>query len=187
MPSARSHESFLVTSAWELNHPVAKLRSVIHDPLAITRWWSPVFLYVEEIDRGGVNREGFRLRCFTKGLLPHTFQFIANISEVSDDQLVVRTEGDFNGVGTIRLSPQDQTTRVFVEWTVDVCQPYIRPFLKILKPVFVWNHQWAMRQGKNGLERMLDADNFKDRASRRARPTFPHNLKWFQRPARWRV
>lgn len=185
--SAKRHEPFLIRTSWELDYSIDELRSILLEPLAITRWWAPVFLHAECIDEGEPDRRGYSMRCFTKGFLPHSFQFVARISDVREDGLVIDTHGDFDGIGTIQLARADRKTRVSVEWSVNVCQPYIRPFLKLLKPVFVWNHRWAMRQGHRGLERMLRARAEENRSFTPIEPTFPHNLTWFRTPQRWRI
>ena len=184
MPGTKA-EPFLVETRWTLEHAADRLRPLLLDPLAIVRWWSAVFLHVEEIGTCKPGEQGYALRCFTKGLLPHSFQFIATIAEVDDDRLIIVTHGDFDGRGTIELQPRGDTTDVTVRWAVNVQQPYIRPVLKLLKPIFIWNHRWAMRQGRHGIERLL-RDEIAP-SGHAATPTFPHNLKWFRAPARWRI
>ncbi len=185
--TAAGHEPFLVKTRWELDCTAGELRSLLMEPLAITRWWAPVFLHAECIEEGADDRHGYAMRCFTKGYLPHAFQFVARIANVSDTVLVIETHGDFNGVGTIELWSEGPRTRASVEWSVNVSHPYIRPFLKLLKPVFVWNHRWAMRQGRKGLERMIRVGGQNAEAFIPMRPTFPHNLAWFRTPQRWRI
>ncbi|MGP1354526.1 MAG: SRPBCC family protein [Parasphingopyxis sp.] len=180
-------EPFLVHTTWRLDHPVDELRLVLADPLAITRWWAPVFLHAETVAEGDAERNGYSMRCFTKGFLPHSFQFVARIANVDEDRLVIETQGDFDGVGTIALSSTGPGTQAEVTWSVTVRQPYLQPFLKILKPVFVWNHRWAMRQGQKGLARLMQERRESPRKFQPDAPTFPHNLKRFRTPQRWRV
>lgn len=190
MPAGKSSptgEPFLVRTIWQLDHPVDELRVVLRDPLAITQWWAPVFLHAETVDEGDSERAGYAMRCFTKGFLPHSFQFVARIANVDQDRLVIETEGDFDGVGTIALASTGPGTEAEVTWSVSVTQPYLRPFLKVFKPVFVWNHRWAMRQGQKGLARLMQDRTVGEREFRPAAPTFPHNLKWFRTPQRWRI
>lgn len=184
--STKRREPFLLTTNWILDFPIEELRSVLEDPLAISRWWSAVFMQVQEIEAGRSDRQGYTVRCHTKGFLPHSFQFLATITDLRADRIVIMTQGDFDGTGTIDLQQRGQSTNVSVEWRVHVGHPYIQPFLRVLKPVFSWNHRWAMRQGYLGLERAL-RNRSRASALKPNSPTFPHNLPGFRNVSKWRV
>ena len=166
---------------------MSEVRAIVDDPLSIRDWWSAVFMDVHELNEGNENRDGYTVKCFTKGFLPHSFQFVARIKALTPDEMTIETHGDFDGVGTIELSARDNATLVSVEWRVNVHQPYIRPLLRVFKPIFVWNHLWAMRQGRLGLGEYLQQRKLQHPTGPIQRPTFPHNLQIFQSPAKWRV
>ena len=61
--------------------------------------------------------------------------------------LVSRIEGDFVGEGIWSISPEDGGTRVVLEWKVEVRKGLVRRLTPILRPLFAWNHRWAMARG----------------------------------------
>ena len=184
--------SFDIRSKWAIDAPLSELQVIISDPMSILTWWSSVFIDGEALNaqdknspKGRQDIRGFRARFYTKGFLPHAFQFIARIEELSPNHLVIETEGDFKGIGTIKLKECDGCAVVDVHWSVTVVHPYLWPFLRILKPVFVWNHLWAMRRGRQGLIEFIKQECTPDRPFQK--PTFPHNLAFFRTPRQWRV
>ncbi len=176
---------FCIRSDWLLNANIQRVRNVLNDPMSVLVWWSSVFIAGDALPETETGSPNFRARFHTKGFLPHSFHFVAEIIETSPQRLVIRTSGDFDGVGTISIEPSDFRTRAKVEWQVNVSQPYIRPFLRVFRRVFEWNHLWAMRQGQVGLEAYLQADTAPD--SPILRPTFPHNFEALRIPSRWRI
>ena len=180
-------EPFSIRSKWNIDAPVTEVRAVFENPLSILDWWSSVFLAGEAIEPVGATSGAFQAKFYTKGFLPHTFQFLATISSLEEDRLVISTSGDFDGVGTIVLLEKGEQTLVTVEWQVIVNQPYILPFLFILKPVFVWNHIWAMRQGRLGFEAALARNKLNGSIVKYPASTFPHNFSFLRNPRRWRV
>lgn len=182
LPRIFAIEEFCICTSWHLDVPHERITFVVTDPMSILQWWAPVFLRGEVLGNQNAPQDGFRARFQTKGFLPHTFQFIAEIKRQDAHHLTITTSGDFDGVGTIDVTPQGAQTKVDVEWRVRVDHPYMQPFLKLLKPVFVWNHKWAMRQGQQGLESFVlqGAGSLKG-------PTFPHNLPVMRSPMSWRL
>lgn len=188
MAGARDWSTFVLVSHWMLDASVDDVVDVLGEPLSLTRWWPAVFMKAELIEPGGPNLTGLRARLFTKGLLPHTFQFTAEIVNAERrGELDIRTWGDFDGRGTIRMREVADGVSVTIRWEVDVHQPFIRPLLWILKPIFAANHRWAMRRGHEGLVgeiRRRKRGATEAVTHRWQRPAFPHNLPAFQR-VRW--
>ncbi len=182
--------SFRIASNWVVTATPEEVAEILSEPLAITRWWSSVFMDGELIEHGDELGKGCTVRLYTKGLLPHTFQFIARIIDSdAKSSIIVETCGDFNGRGEITLTPHGRKLHVHVLWTVDVKQPYIRPLLGLFKPIFIANHRWAMRRGRIGLTEEIRRRRFVRSGRRvpapRQAPTFPHNLAFIKNRFRW--
>lgn len=182
------HE-FNIDSTWHLIGKIDEIQSVLEDPLSLTEWWSPVFMKGELLSQTGGDLENLTARFYTKGLLPHTFQFTARIiAHDKNSGIEIHTWGDFDGIGTISALEHGEETYVSVNWTVLVRQPYLRPLLQIFKPIFVANHRWAMRRGHEGLQaeiyRRRDA-SAAEISVPRIKPTFPHNLKFMGLNFKW--
>jgi hypothetical protein len=178
-------EEFGITSHWELDVPEPQIRFILTDPMSILHWWPAVFLHGDVLQNPKGGLIGFSARFHTKGFLPHTFQFVATVIEHASNRIVIETRGDFNGIGTIRIIERGQQSLVVVDWRVSVDHPYMQPFMRVLKPVFVWNHLWAMRQGRAGLEILLSDKTRKRQLVQR--PTFPHNFVALRIPSQWRI
>lgn len=176
---------FDMSSRWELEGNVSELAEILSDPLSLAEWWAPVFMRVELIDAGSGAGVGTSARFFTKGFMPHTFQFVAEIVKLDElKSIVIRTKGDFDGVCTIEIHNGYQNSVVDIRWRVEVYQPYLRMFLYPLKPLFIANHRWAMRHGRRGLQEEI----YRRRghgSSRKVKPTFPHNLSVLHNRFRW--
>jgi hypothetical protein len=182
-------EEFCLESSWAIDASIRELLAVVRDPLSLASWWSAVFLRVELIEPGGSDLVGLAVRFHSKGFLPHTFQCTARISRADPrGALIIETWGDFEGTGTIETRRTASGLSIGIVWRVRVRQPYIRPFLRLLRPVFAANHRWAMRRGREGLE----AEIRRRRQGVAVRPgtawqtpTFPHNLSLMRRAFRW--
>src|SRR5688572_30637698 len=104
MTGTTGWSTFVLVSHWTLEADVDDVFDVIREPLSLTRWWPSVFMKAELIAPESSNLTGLKVRLFTKGLLPHTFQFTAEIVKAEPrGELDIRTRGDFDGVGTIRV------------------------------------------------------------------------------------
>ena len=42
------------------------------------------------------------------------------------------------------------------DWKVEVCQHFVRRFSALLRPFFIANHHWVMKQGERGLKKRLE-------------------------------
>src|SRR5207245_2391637 len=62
-----------------------------------------------------------------------------------------RASGELAGTGRWRLFEEDGVTAVLYEWDVATTRPWMNALSPLLRPAFVWNHDWVMRQGGEGL------------------------------------
>ena len=108
------------------------------------------------------------------------------VEAVAPARLVSRIDGDFVGEGVWSISPAGDGTRAQLEWNVEVRKGVVRRLTPLLRPLFAWNHRWAMAKGEESLKLELARRHAKT-AEEVARipappsPTFPHNL--LQRPS----
>ncbi len=179
--------AFDIESEWMLDAREDEILDILDDPMSLTRWWSPVFMRGELISAGDRNKVGLTARFYTKGLLPHTFQFTARIDRLDERrEMRIFTWGDFDGRGDIRLCGAGERTLVRIRWRTSVYQPYIRSLIRLFKPVFTANHRWAMRRGREGLQAEIRRRRRAGKmAQQAAKPTFPHNLGLVQKRFNW--
>ena len=50
------------------------------------------------------------------------------------------------------LTPDADKTHVRFDWVVNADRPFIRFLTPVLRPLFRWNHNWAIARAKEGLE-----------------------------------
>lgn len=65
--------------------------------------------------------------------------------------------GELSGVGRWRLYEGHGGTAAVYEWNVRTSRAWMNRLAPIARPVFAWNHDVVMRQGADGLARLLDA------------------------------
>jgi len=185
---------FDIHTSWVVRAAPRELSDVVLDPDALEHWCPRVFLNVDIVDRGAADGLGMTVRAFTKGWLPHSFHFITRINDLEPHQYMrLDVQGDFEGYATFELKPDGERTRIDVRWRVNSHHPYIKYIARLLRPVFVWNHTWAMRAGARAMQREVDRRRAKRNVFDARRPTFPHNvpvlreaLRLRSAPAQWR-
>ena len=123
-------------------------------PREYPNWWGDAFLEGE--GDPGPAAPGKRARLVTRGLLPYRLRWELICVEAQAPRLLVsRIQGDFVGEGVWTLTPVDGGTRVVLEWRVEVRKRLIRHLTPLLRPVFAWNHRWAMRRGEKRIVALL--------------------------------
>lgn len=179
---------FDIESDWNIDADISEIHRILDDPMSLTHWWAPVFMRGELISAGDDNKVGLTARFHTKGILPHTFQFTARIDHMDEGcEMRIRTWGDFDGLGNIRLEHHNGGVSVRIRWQTRVHQPYIRGLIRLFKPIFSANHRWAMRRGREGLQAEVLRRRHAEGTARAAiaKPAFPHNLQLVQRRFSW--
>jgi len=143
---------FHLLSNWRVQARVDEVVEVISEPLHFVRWWSAVYLKVEEVEPGDDDGVGRTLTLHTRGLLPYTLDWQARATEVNKPvRLVVEARGDLEGKGEWTLRQDGEWTTVEYDWRVFANKPWMRRLATVLRPVFAANHHWAMRKGQQGL------------------------------------
>ena len=115
-------------------------------PRGYPEWWGTAFLEGEG-DPGSA-APGKRARLLTRGRLPYRLRWeLTCVEATAPSRLVSRIEGDFVGEGIWTISPADGGTRAALEWNVEVRKGLVRHLTPVLRPLFAWNHRWAMARG----------------------------------------
>ena len=143
-----SNEYHFITR-WRVVATVEEVYDIISKPLEYVRWWPEVYLSARAEKKGRPDRVGDRLYLHTKGWLPYTLRWTAEVVEfVPPTRLEVRATGDFNGRGVWNLTNSGPSTSVRFDWHILAEKPLLRYLSFIAKPIFSWNHEWAMTRGR---------------------------------------
>lgn len=137
---------------WHVPAPPDVVFDIISDVEGYPRWWPEVYLAVdvERPPEGG--HSGTRAHLLTKGKLPYRLRWTAEtIRSDPPRALEIRATGDFDGHGVWTLEPHAGGTCVRFDWRLRAEKPLLRTLSFALKPLFSWNHRWAMARGFEGI------------------------------------
>jgi len=170
---------FDIATDWRLETTPEELTAIVLDPQLIHLWCPSVFMEAELLERGRPDGLGMSIRLYTKGLLPHSFVFTAEIVDlVPHRSMTIAVRGDFEGAGFLKVEPAESGFCVAgLHWRTDIRHPYIKYVKRILRPVFKWNHKWAMRRARSLMQEEIFRRRRASNQFTRAQATFPHNIK----------
>jgi uncharacterized protein YndB with AHSA1/START domain len=149
MPSYR----FLTT--WLLAAPRERVWDTLEDSARWPEWWRGAER-VELLEEGDADRVGELSRYTWRSRLPYALEFDMRVVAIERPRLMEGSAtGELAGTGRWRLFEENGATAVLYEWNVATARPWMNTVAPLLRPVFVWNHDWLMRQGGDGLARRL--------------------------------
>jgi hypothetical protein len=140
---------------WKLRAPLPEVYDKIWDSLAWPHWWRGVER-VEELKKGDERGVGGVRRYTWKSALPYRLTFDMEVVQVEEPRLIKGVaSGELVGYGLWRLAQQGNTTIARYDWQVDTTKAWMNLLTPIARPLFAWNHDVVMRQGGEGLARLL--------------------------------
>jgi hypothetical protein len=147
---------YVFVTLWRVEGTCDEVSEILEDPLGLTRWWPAVYLKVEQLRPRGPDRTGQKVRAHTKGWLPYTLRWEFEVVESRHPYgFTLVAHGDFEGRGVWTLEPDGASVNMTYDWRLSAEKPLIRRLSFLLKPLFEWNHRWAMAQGERGLKAEL--------------------------------
>ncbi len=136
---------YVFVDEWDVDASQEVVYDILKDARTYPEWWRPVYLSVEGDEQETHHR--------FKGRLPYTLDMHAKlVREEPPRQFEVRVDGDLRGKGVWTFEPRDGKTHVRWDWTVFADRPLLRRLTPVLKPLFRWNHNWAVARAREGLE-----------------------------------
>ncbi|MGA8926719.1 MAG: SRPBCC family protein [Solirubrobacterales bacterium] len=120
-------------------------------------WWNGVLEAekLEEGDEAGVGQYG---RYVWKSRLPYRLEFFVRTTKVEKPHLLEGdASGELAGIGRWRLFEHAGVTAVLYEWNVRTTRGWMNFFAPFARPIFAVNHDYVMRNGGNGLAKLLGA------------------------------
>lgn len=148
--------SFHLVAEWSFLSTIEAVSEVLSDPEAFPRWWGDVYLDVKLTDPGDPNGLGRTVDILSRGALPYKLRWQAKLVEDNrPDGWVIEATGDLEGRGEWILRQDRVQAFVTYVWQVKAERPVLRALSPVLKPLFAWNHRWAMAKGQAGLEAEL--------------------------------
>ena len=145
-----SGPEYVFVDEWDVNAPSEAVFDALADARTYPEWWKPVYLNVDADGAPEVGRTSTQL--FT-GRLPYKLRTRSTITELERPRLIkADVVGDLRGRGVWTLGPRDGGTHVRFDWQVFADRPLLRYLTPVFRPVFRWNHNWAIARANEGLE-----------------------------------
>src|SRR5262245_35051837 len=148
---------------WRIAAPKELVYDIMSRGEDLPRWWPDVYLAarIERPPDGG--EVGTKLFLHTRGWLPYTLRWTAETVRVDPPAgFEIRATGDFDGTGVWSFEQDGPETHVRFDWRLRAEKPILRALSFVLKPLFAWNHRWAMARGlvhlREEVERRRAAD-----------------------------
>jgi uncharacterized protein YndB with AHSA1/START domain len=141
---------YVFIDEWDVDAPLEAVFDALADARTYPRWWTPVYI---DVDADGPPALGKESRQHFKGRLPYHLHTRSTITRLEPPHMVQGdVEGDLRGRGTWTLTPTATGTHVRFDWRVFADRRLLRALTPVLRPVFRWNHDWAIARAMEGLE-----------------------------------
>jgi uncharacterized protein YndB with AHSA1/START domain/mannose-6-phosphate isomerase-like protein (cupin superfamily) len=135
---------------WDVAAPAADVFDALADGRSYPDWWRPVYL---DVEADGAPAVGSESRQHFKGRLPYHLHTRSRIVRCEPPhELAVDVDGDLRGHGVWTLTPAGPSTHVRFDWQVHADRRLLRVLTPVLRPMFRWNHNWAIKRAIEGLE-----------------------------------
>ncbi|SOD21084.1 SRPBCC family protein [Nitrosomonas ureae] len=148
---------FKFVTEWRIDAPLVEVCDAISHCLDWPLWWKGVEA-VEMLESGDANGIGSVHRFTWKGRIPYRFTFDLRVTGwIPLTLLEGRAQGDIIGTGQWIFFRENELTVVRYNWHVYPNRRWINLIAPIASPLFRWNHHQVMRQGAEGMARLLNA------------------------------
>jgi quercetin dioxygenase-like cupin family protein/uncharacterized protein YndB with AHSA1/START domain len=141
---------YVFVDEWDVAAPAPAVFELLADARTYPSWWRPVYL---EAESDGAPELGREARQHFKGRLPYHLHTTSKITVFEPpSRLGADVVGDLSGRGLWTLTPAGELTHVRFDWQVLADKPLLRVLTPLLRPLFRWNHAWAIARAREGLE-----------------------------------
>lgn len=142
---------------WRIQAPLDAVYAAIQNTAGWTEWW-PGVMKVEALATGDADGINSVLRYVWQGGLPYRVVFDVRATRIEPEVAIEgAVQGDLEGVGRWRFAHAGAVSTVRYEWHVRSTRWWMNLLAPFARTVFIRNHGCLMRQGAEGLARMLRA------------------------------
>ena len=141
---------YVFIDEWDVDAPQDVIFDALADARTYPEWWTPTY---EAVEADGPPEVGRTSRQRFGGKLPYTLKTESTIVRMDrPNEFEISVTGDLRGRGVWTLTPRDGTVHVRFDWRVFADRPLLRYLTPLLRPVFRWNHNFAIKAAMHGLE-----------------------------------
>lgn len=174
--------SYHFITRWQVQATCEEVYRTLENAEDLVRWWPSVYLDAKVREKGQPGGVGKVVELYTKGWLPYTLQWKFRVTK-SDfpNGYALEAIGDFVGHGEWSFKQiSDETCELTYDWKISAEKPLLKLLTPLLRPLFSFNHLWAMRKGEESLKlellrRKVNSDEDRARIPAPPGPTYPHN------------
>ncbi len=134
---------YVFIDEWDVAAPIEAVFDALADARTYPSWWKPVYVQVDAPGPpavGGVSKQRF------KGRLPYVLKMTSEIVRFErPTEFEIRVNGDLTGRGVWTLQEHGDRVHVRFDWRVNADRPLLRILTPVLRPLFRWNHAYAIR------------------------------------------
>lgn len=143
---------YAFVTEWRVEAPRELIYDILSKGEELPRWWPDVYLAVRPEYPADGGDLGAKMHFHTRGWLPYTLRWTAETVRVDRPAgFEIRATGDFDGRGIWTFVQDGAFTNITFDWRLRADKPLLRRLSFLFKPVFAWNHRWAMARGFESL------------------------------------
>jgi uncharacterized protein YndB with AHSA1/START domain len=141
---------YVFIDEWNVDAPQERVFDALADARTYPYWWTPIY---REVEADGPPEVGRESRQKFKANLPYTLSTVSTIVQMArPDRFEVDVVGDLRGHGIWTLTPRDGKVHVHFDWRVYADRTLLRVLTPVLRPLFRWNHNVAIKAAMRNLE-----------------------------------
>jgi uncharacterized protein YndB with AHSA1/START domain len=141
---------YVFVDEWDVAAPREAVFDAVADARTYPQWWRPVYI---DVDADGPAELGKQSRQHFKGRLPYHLHTRSTVVALDPPHTITGdVDGDLRGRGTWTLTSTAAGTHVRFDWQVHADRRLLKLLTPVLRPLFRWNHNWAIARAIEGLE-----------------------------------
>jgi uncharacterized protein YndB with AHSA1/START domain len=141
---------YVFVDEWDVDAPQERVFDALSDARTYPEWWTPIYKEVEAEGPPSVGRVSTQK---FKAKLPYTLTTQSKLVRLERPrEFEVEVEGDLRGRGVWTLTPRDGKVHVRFDWRVFADRALLRYLTPVLRPLFRWNHNEAIKAAMRNLE-----------------------------------
>jgi hypothetical protein len=148
--------SYNFETHWRVAGKIDDVYAILFDIDRYPQWWPSLARSYRCIQKGDAMGLGAKGEITTKGFLPYVIRWSYEVVETDrPNEFRIVASGDLVGDGHWVLKQIGGNVDVTYYWNVRTEKPLLKFLAPLLRPLFAWNHDWVMAQGKEGLLKEL--------------------------------
>jgi uncharacterized protein YndB with AHSA1/START domain len=141
---------YVFVDEWDVDAPRERVFDALVDARTYPEWWTPIY---REVESDGPPAVGVSSRQRFKANLPYTLTTVSTITAMDrPESFEVDVTGDLRGHGLWTFTERGGRVHVRFDWRVHADRAVLRVLTPVLRPVFRWNHDVAIKAAMAGLE-----------------------------------